>query len=331
MALFNLLHISDLHFGKDSNKISVFDSRVLNDWRRIVGGSWSNVGRQHTHCSTLAQEVARTVRSESYRLDAVIISGDIATTGMYQDLLVGLQFLTAHPDPIKRHLTTLGEGTIFNPDGPEIWLVPGNHDRFQNGFGKPGSLNFETVFFNYWDKSDPVRGQILFDEESDNHLGVVFADFSLQKIGDASKPQYCSGQGFVHHDVLEKLVKKTRRIKDDHKRAAVIWVLHFPPAGTDSDYPESLMLRGHRDVIRAAMADDVAIVLAGHIHVNKIFPLDSGVSISCAGSACCYVERFFTGNWLHMVSIEVSGRSAKITQREDFKFDDQKDWRFKRV
>jgi 3',5'-cyclic AMP phosphodiesterase CpdA len=331
MAIFSLLHMSDLHLGRDSTKISIFDDRVIRNWRQIIGPNLSRVGLQHTHCSTLAQEVARTIWDQSFRLDALIISGDIATTGMYQDLLAGLQFIAARPNARKRHLTSLGEGTIFNSDGPEVLLMPGNHDRFHDSFGTPGSPNFETVFFNYWDKSDRVKATVLMDDESEDHLAVVLADFSLRKIGDASPPVYFPGQGLAHEDVLKKLILKTKHIRIEHKKAGVIWVIHFPPSATDSDYSESLMLLGYRDVLRAAMVNNISIILSGHIHVNKTFPPDNGVVVSCAASACCYIERYFDGNWIHILDLEVNDKSAQIKTREDFKFDDKQDWRFKYV
>ena len=115
MAGYRILHISDLHFGEKAEQFSIFTQRVLMDWQIMLSGASGGAGMQSMHCSLLAQESARFIFQNcviSDNIDALVISGDLCSTGFLKDLIAGHQFIVADPDPLVRHLTSNSHGTL---------------------------------------------------------------------------------------------------------------------------------------------------------------------------------------------------------------------------
>jgi 3',5'-cyclic AMP phosphodiesterase CpdA len=82
----------------------------------------------------LAHAVAEFVYTERNGLDAIIITGDLATTGLPADLLPAERYVTeACTD---KWLTSRQAPSLASHDLP-IFLIPGNHDRYQDEVGTP--------------------------------------------------------------------------------------------------------------------------------------------------------------------------------------------------
>jgi 3',5'-cyclic AMP phosphodiesterase CpdA len=90
-------------------------------------------------------------------LDAVILTGDIATTGDPEELEKALEFFEAPPDYRLGTQTFEQEPTLAGVPIP-IFLLPGNHDRYRTGPGYapggvgygPGGQQFDRIFERYW-------------------------------------------------------------------------------------------------------------------------------------------------------------------------------------
>jgi 3',5'-cyclic AMP phosphodiesterase CpdA len=118
------------------------------------------------------------IEDEEPNLKAILITGDLATTGFKGDLARGLSFLEGPSVP-----------SIANVPYDKKLLLPGNHDRYEytdDGFlYAPGGKLFDTTFGNYW--SGSVRA---FEPLRDGKLSVIIiaADFGLQSKHDCTFP-----------------------------------------------------------------------------------------------------------------------------------------------
>src|SRR3984893_15973483 len=82
-----------------------------------------------------------------------------------------------------------------------VLIVPGNHDRFQNNFGKSGGTDFDAVFHVHWGNPNPnIRHRVIEDPTTREKLGFVSADFCLLSDSDATRPVHINrlGQGKVY-------------------------------------------------------------------------------------------------------------------------------------
>src|SRR5947209_5302025 len=141
MTCFRLLHLSDLHIAVKPREIGFPDRRYAPYFpngkvRLIKCSSWD---------PRLGDNIlARLVESRDL-LDAVLITGDLATTGEQEDLGRAREFI----DSLRRLAQTAPPGG-GPPRQPKIIVLPGNHDRFH---GKPkwaGCGRFDTTFAGEW-------------------------------------------------------------------------------------------------------------------------------------------------------------------------------------
>lgn len=233
------------------------------------------------------------IEEEDPNLDAIVVTGDLTTTGLQVDLDRGLDFLEG-----------ASLQSIANTRAPKL-LLPGNHDRYRytaRGFlYAPGDTLFGTTFKNYWTGSvqayDPLRNP--------NGLSVIIvgADFSLQSEDDCTLPLLKLSrlaQGKVYPEILKELVRLTKQLKDQERKAGytpvIFWAVHFPPffvhenSGriaqaiyglTKNLIDEKLLVRRAREVN--------ASILAGHTHEAQDYDTKwPGVRVLCAGSPTQY-------------------------------------------
>ena len=229
------------------------------------------------------------IEEEEPNLDAILITGDLATTGFEKDLAKGLRFLEGPSQSISK--------VPFH----KKLILPGNHDRFaytDDGFlYAPGGALFDTAFSNYW--SNPV---MAYDPLRNGDLSVVIvaADFGLQSKKDCTFPLAKVSrlsQGKVYPEILAELVRQTEEKKAEEKDRGyipvVLWAIHFPPFFVeDTGWIGHLMYKLTKNLLlekslaREARKQQVHAILAGHTHeAQQYLTKKYGVKVLCAGSA----------------------------------------------
>jgi hypothetical protein len=134
---------------------------------------------------------------------------------------------------------------------------------------------------------------------------------------------YRWGQGYAYDDILAGVVRKTVELRGRYEGVGVVWAMHFPPSGDAAGIPSFLGVPGFYElrffprVIDAALTNKVSVVLAGHIHENRVID-ERGVSIYCAGSSCAFGEK--AGNWIHSLEFEVSDGVASVVNKTDYRW-----------
>ena len=301
MTSVRILHASDLHISSASNITSPFD--------HFTPGTLFDAVVEKMLVSTYDPAVllrlADFIHAQAARgaLDAVLLTGDIATTGDIDDLNKALDFIEATPDPRLPSLTTEKAPTLGGLDIP-VWLLPGNHDRYKVGprytmsglIYAPGGEEFDAVFEEYWQGpvmsfSSSKYGLNYYEPIIRDRLAVVVVgvDFNLLATDNCDRPYGWLAQGKVYDDILNKLGDVTMdRVRECQTQGSthvcVIWAMHFPPK-----YPkispylkliesELLILRANRCGIKA--------ILAGHTHdpVRYRRP-EMKFDVFCAGTA----------------------------------------------
>ena len=231
------------------------------------------------------------IEDEAANLDAIIITGDLATTGLAVDLDKGWDFLQG-----------TSVHSISSTATPKL-LLPGNHDRYRytaNGFlYAPGDTLFDEAFQGYW--SGPVQAYDPLRNASGLSVIIIAADFSLQS------EQHCTlpflklsrlAQGRVYPRILDQLVSLTKQLKAEERGQGYtpvpLWALHFPPffvhqhSGRISQaiYGVTKNIIDEKALVRKARQENVYAILAGHTHEAQDYETKrSSVRVLCAGSA----------------------------------------------
>jgi 3',5'-cyclic AMP phosphodiesterase CpdA len=281
MTQFRLLHLTDLHFSKRERGADARE-RFNNTKSREILELLHHVRRNgffSGHDNTLSRLVAEFAYDRRAELDAIVISGDLATTGTMDDLLAALEFLEAVP--VVGSAAARGKGTLA-ASGLRIYVLPGNHDRYLNELGDTGGKEFENVFKAYWSRGAHAQAHMMHLGEAG--LGIVLIDFSLRDNLD-SRPGAFShlGQGKVYDDALDEAIELTGRLRD--RTNGVIWVVHFPPEVASGE-PKLDLIDGQK-LVEGAEKCGVLHVLAGHIHKHiRYTPPGRKVSVLCANTPC---------------------------------------------
>lgn len=312
MGLFQMLHASDLHAAAESRRIGWGERSHLDDfpeakYRRFKAASWD---------PDLAEILANQIIKQSLpNLNALLLTGDIATTGDLKD------FNAAR----SKFLNLIQPGH----QDPALVILPGNHDRFLSRFliwrayGANNS-SFDKVFENEWrmnaslaskpmDSRPAVRVQILRDA-GNSELAVVAADFTLCQVSDAGgsglKEKTCNrlGRGKAYPEVLNPLIETTTTASSRDSRP-VVWAIHFPPHFPHN--PPCMELLDESGVLTVAARLKIRHVFCGHTHrpYQYTLKIQSGqlVTVYCAGTATQYCAPAADGgNTVHPVEVETN-------------------------
>ena len=303
MAFFHLLHLSDFHLAVRPHVVAWpdrFDARNDPDEEiRLLFSSSHNLN------------VARVVASRCYLfsepLDALLITGDLATTGDDHDLDVAWRLVEAPgQSPSAPWLTAEEQPTLAAREKP-IFLMPGNHDRFDGVVKRAGGTSFFGYFSpKYWPAADRVKSYPVLERDGER-LAIIAADLCLAGNTDASWRVggffAWLGQGRAYASVLAALGRKTVETRSRFGPVAIVWAVHFPPHF--KGLPGSLVLLEQDRLVEAARAAGVAHLFAGHTHEARpyVVPGSPLLSVYCAGTAMQYVAPH--GNTIHPLTIEV--------------------------
>lgn len=299
MSIFRLIHVTDLHISvpPDPNDIgststwmayqAAFPSRAR--LPKLRAASDFLIANQGT-------------------ADAILLSGDLADDGEQRNLEAALDFLEAEPESPTSSLTEDGFPTLanINRQRTQLFVVPGNHDRF-DGLGRlPGGKYFDDVFSNYWTKG--LGGvQSCTIHKADGSLALIAADFCLQTTAGIISPSHIWGNGSSNPTTLLGLEAETERLQNAGKGAAIVWVLHFPPF----DHIEAdLQLRSNSDVLNLADRLGVTHVIAGHLHRNQNVQY-TNTAIYCTASATSDL-RDRNGNWIQVFDFHLTDGKLRL-------------------
>ncbi len=321
VAKFNVIHVSDLHCGVESDAANIFSA--IESWknsrdavrelpRSIMRGMF-----QTTYNLEIAKKAARFIVLQSGNASLIIASGDLATSGRYEDLGVAYNFFEGSPRSNEMFfVTSNATPTIVQATLP-VLLIPGNHDRFKDSWGTAGGTTFDEIFRSHWPNPvSRIRRRVLEDPSSGSKLGFVGADLCLWTNDDARPPSAINrfGQGKAHKQVVSAMRTETQALRESYPGVGVAWVIHFPPCATDGENP-LLELLDRVAVLDAARDENIRLILAGHIHAPALVQ-DGDISVFCAGSAAAYLCPH--GYWIHKLEIEVMDSVASLTDRANF-------------
>ncbi len=220
--------------------------------------------------------------------DLILMTGDLATTGLHEDLNHALRYVDA---PATNGYRSSGDMPTLKAAGRPTVLLPGNHDRYGSVLARPNCQAFNRVFEAYW-APPPVNGsrsavQVSLFRSDSERLAIACVDFTLKCRADSKFEPFGSwGRGRAYQDRLAQLKYVTGQVRKAHDPIAVVWAMHFPQL-----HPERKMLLRLIDgakVARMAHRLGVPFILAGHVHSARSYELGerSVVVVSCAGTAC---------------------------------------------
>ena len=318
MSRFRYLHLSDTHFCVEPlrrNAVTLMRRRP----RDIIDTVFPQVGllgflslaKPASYVPEIVSGAAQFCLERSNISDGIIVTGDLATTGMMSDIVVARSFISDRAT--NGFLGDAGFPTLNA--GNAIDVLPGNHDNYTDNRGTPNckhfALNFEQQMQNfengvgYWVRRK--QGKLI---------GFIYADFTLQSRMDASDRMIAVyGQGRVKDDVLSALKNRTFDLRSRFKDIALVWVIYFAPF--DCGY--RLHLHNWQAVIDAAITLKVAATLCGHTH-RASKSVISEHTVYCAGSAGCVDSE--RNSQVHIVNFDVDDNACRVS-RENFIWDTQ--------
>lgn len=371
MSSINILHASDLHLSPDAYLRSSVDrwSDLDDVWdyspsgiiekARAAGESIKALIKKHAssqHPEAL-ESLARFIYINSKstppsqesqdhaRLDAVVLTGDLATTGREDDIKQVKYFLSAHPHP--RHPYTSDDpkykdATLAGVGIPVIFL-PGNHDRFQpkNSLHDqvpvvfaPGGTLFDGLGVDY--RKEPVQKKEISTPIENGELRVMIltADFTLRQLGDHSGRFGWLAQGRAngqnYRRILDELIEKTRQVRlktRENDVLCVLWAIHFPPFFPGIQ-PTNMLL-GQNEFAKAATDEKVDGILAGHTHEQLTYRNPAlKCRVFCCGTTTQFEpqalpggrdqEEVTKGNSFQVINVSLSdhGNAVRVTAQD---------------
>lgn len=340
MSVFRLAHLSDLHFGATADRRNPIDavagglreksraalSHIL---RRKLRGGLAEVTYPSTYNSDVAFSLLPEIEEQLKSCDALIVTGDLATTGSDTDLSIARAYfsgrLSHDENPLAAPLPALDSIADC-----VLLALPGNHDRYAGTALLPDSRRFESYFGSTWDFStlDSSRGStydlislqgdsrvklcLLRKENARQALAMISADFSLDYWLEGDGNFGWVGKGRVVKQILYDLEETTRKIKHEMAEsgagAAALWAIHFPPCFPNID--ENLQLIGGEELVDSAAALGIKLILAGHTHTPLKYDPHGSVRVLCGGTTTGigYEDHHFYS----LIDIEVDGEITDI-------------------
>ena len=142
MTRFRVAHLTDLHFGRKLDWLNPADSTesgmgaAKEAIRNVMGGKTGPIFYPSTFNPDAALSLLDWLIDECLQLDAVLVTGDLATTGEAADLELASQYF-AGKVPTKWSPAPLPDFSAV-VDTPLLTL-PGNHDRYGQ-FAQPAHV-----------------------------------------------------------------------------------------------------------------------------------------------------------------------------------------------
>lgn len=215
------------------------------------------------------------------KLDAVVLTGDLATTGLDRDLKRVQLFLNEQYDSNVPH-KPLDRGRIvatlsaLDKTKTPVAFLPGNHDRYWFHWKvptyMPGHPAFDSLLSDY--RSEPVQRTVVTDEHNELQVVILAADFTLRRFKDHEGAFGWIAQGKVYedeeNDVLGELVRKTNselEARQPEVALCILWAVHFPPQFDRQSDQHKLINEGR--LLEEADRLHVNGILCGHTHYQR--------------------------------------------------------------
>ena len=369
MTSVRILHASDLHISIYKNEIStsdkfshLLDTSTIGPWEfaKLARQAFKAFRKKMTASSyepevlkrlayfiyDRAREITfqgRTVVQEGVdKIDAVVLSGDLATTGNDTDIMKVKEFLSS-PSDARYPYENLNHEATLNAVKTPVWFLPGNHDRFQPTtdwtnvrggwvpvFFYPGATNFDARLLDF--KTNPVAelGAIPNWDTGSVPLRVVViaADFSLKQFVDHEGIYGWLAQGRVYEDdddVLPQLVAKTEDVIGKHKALGngvlcLLWAVHFPPGFPHISRSNRLLFEER--LIEKASQCGVRALLAGHTHEQVRYRKPGmDFDVVCCGTTTQHIPRGASArNRFQIIDISSSATDGIRIEVENYQY-----------
>jgi hypothetical protein len=311
---FNYIHLSDTHLCVQPNRRNVQQliQRSLHDrldtvLQQATISGLSSFLRPASYVPEIVAGVAQFCFERARVLDGLIVTGDLATTGIATDISAAHRFIAS--PPTAGFYSAPRTPTLAFIDGSIIQMIPGNHDKFDDDLGTPNGRNFELRFNSYMPNFSSGVGHWM-DEKQSQRLGFILADFTLLTRFDATdKVVGAFGQGRVYQDVLDELTDRTLRLRRETPDISLVWIIHFAPY----DCGHSIQLLDFDRFVDAALRLKIAATLCGHTHRSFKTVIDDHI-VYCSGSAGS-VDKEHDAR-IHLLHFDV-GEDCRVT-RDNF-------------
>jgi predicted phosphodiesterase len=308
MALFRLLQLSDLHFFRTPRAVGLPDSLQLIGTDQF--GGFSSVSG---HDPDIAEAAARFAWANRDGYDAIVITGDLATTGDPADLRLAHAFIQSLPQD--------------DSDGQPlpVAVIPGNHDRFVDSLFPtvfpPGANAFDQIYAHLWRAGQGV--QLLHTvKRQGRELVLLGADFCLRP-GDTNPrenlidvPFDHLGRGKVYLPVIRELVTQTKLVRERDPEALIVWAIHFEPKAQ-----EKVLELVREELLQSAIeTSPPTAILCGHTHRKSRVKRFAGADVVCCGTTTQYYTR--DGYFLNIVELEAHPGQLPEVLLRGFQFDE---------
>lgn len=278
------------------------------------------------------EEGNKIIESGEDKLDAVVLTGDLATTGSHDDIELVAKFLRSPASYKCRYKSAERHyrGPTLSAVKIPIICLPGNHDRFLglDDF-KPGSDEFDKQLFDYRDP--PFREHELTAPITGGkqlRVVVLAVDFTLEQSYHCQGEFGWLAQGCAYTDRRKALANRTEKIKNtagDDELLCIIWAMHFPPMFPH--YPHHSRLLAEENVVRAANRTGVKAILAGHTHVQSTYRYPGmGFWVYCCGTTTQYEPLAMTqkdgerGNYFQIITITADANGQINISGKDYRY-----------
>jgi predicted phosphodiesterase len=319
MPVFRLLHVSDFHLCPEPNRKNRLElwSEGRRSFDSLTGHEPSLVSYGlSSYRPLLAEDVVRLAGDPKSQVDAIICTGDLATSGNLGDLESarnyfknGISNFTGLAAKVSKGLYEIGK---------PILIMPGNHDRYKDTLGAAGGKSFDFVFNGLWARRGKDRVDHMLVRKGDSRIIVIAADFCLEKDSHAVRIQRLPkkitrmGQGKCYPHVLQTLRQHTKDMREKYVNAHVIWAVHFPPVGVADG---KMTLIDGEELVLAARELDVQLAISGHLHKVLHEMLIPGTLLG-AGT-CCAVNTDEIHR-AHILEISLNENTLTGLSRENF-------------
>jgi 3',5'-cyclic AMP phosphodiesterase CpdA len=305
LTTFRLNQISDLHFSAIVGRFNKLEAAhtlraqadvILSDLLKY-GGALSSVLYPSTFSADVALSLLRQLAKEIDRSDALVVTGDLATTGADVDLRIAKGFFSGDIPTNWNPCADISYPSLLSDDSVVVTL-PGNHDRYEGAALMPGGVSYERHFGPMWDfqknqsydilsLEGKSRVKVCTLEKEKIGLGIVLADFSLDSANSGDGFKGWLGQGAASS--VDDLIAATNLIRSEAREVdvgvAVIWAIHFPPSFPNVD--ENLKLLYENELLAAAEKLGIPLILAGHTHkaLRYISGMQKSITVICCGAS----------------------------------------------
>jgi predicted phosphodiesterase len=313
---FRYIHLSDVHLCLEPgrhNAVTLLQrqprGRIDTGWAQTRNIGFFSLAKPASYVPEIVSGVAQFCFQRAAVSDGILVTGDVATTGMMSDINVAYSFVA---DRASGGYVTSARSPTLNTSNTPIYVLPGNHDKFVDVSGTPNCQHFELKFGAYMRNFSSGVGHWI-RRKQDCLLGFIYADFCLLSRTDAiDKAIGAYGQGRVYQHILDELRKRTLLLRNRYGEIRLVWVIHFAPF--DCGY--GLQLIDFATIIQAALALGVVATLCGHTHKASKLVIDKHV-VYCSGSAGCVDSE--VDSRVHVIHFDID-KECQVS-RETYRWD----------